>query len=86
MPPAEEASATGGAPVVMARPLKLFILAGEPSGDRIAAGLVRALRRRGPLAVSGVGGFDLIGEGLNSLSPMSDLSVRGITDVVKRLP
>lgn len=71
---------------LMAAPLRLFILAGEPSGDRIAAGLVRSLRRRGPLAVSGVGGFDLIGEGLNPLYPMSDLSVMGITDVVKRLP
>jgi len=70
----------------MAKPLKLFILAGEPSGDRIAAGLVRSLRRRGPLAVSGVGGFDLIAEGLNSLYPMTDLSVMGITDVVMRLP
>lgn len=70
----------------MADPLRLFILAGEPSGDRIAADLVRRLRRHGPLELNGVGGFELIGEGLNSLYPMSDLSVMGISDVLKRLP
>lgn len=70
----------------MAEALKLFILAGEPSGDRIAADLVQRLRARGPLALSGVGGDDLIGQGLISLYPMADLSVMGISDVLKRLP
>lgn len=70
----------------MADPLRLFILAGEPSGDRIAADLVRRLRRNGPLELAGVGGFELIGEGLNSLYPMADLSVMGISDVLMRLP
>lgn len=70
----------------MSRPLDLFILAGEPSGDRIAADLVRRLRARTPLALRGVGGDDLIAEGLVSLFPMGDLSVMGLSDVVKRLP
>jgi len=69
-----------------AGPLLLFILAGEPSGDRIAADLVRRLRRHGPLALSGVGGEDLIGEGLVPLYPMSDLAVMGVRDVLLRLP
>ena len=66
--------------------LKLFILAGEPSGDRIAADLVRRLKLRVPLAFTGVGGRELADEGLKSLFPMSDLAVMGISDVLLRLP
>jgi len=70
----------------MADPLKLFILAGEPSGDRIAADLVRRLRERSDLALVGVGGQELTAEGLASIYPMSDLAVMGIRDVILRLP
>jgi lipid-A-disaccharide synthase len=66
--------------------LKLFILAGEPSGDRIAADLVRRLKQRVPLTFIGVGGDELKAEGLRSLFPMSDLAVMGISDVLLRLP
>ena len=68
------------------RPLRLFVLAGEPSGDRIAADLVRRLRGRVPLDLAGVGGDELEAAGLTSLFPMSDLAVMGISDVVRRLP
>lgn len=68
------------------RPLKLFILAGEPSGDRIGADLVARLKRRVPLAFSGVGGDELIAQGMRPLFPMSDLAVMGISDVLLRLP
>ena len=74
------ASATGG------ERLELFILAGEPSGDRIAADLVSRLKRRVNLVLTGVGGHELETLGLRSLFPMSDLAVMGISDVVKRLP
>ncbi|MHB1103158.1 MAG: lipid-A-disaccharide synthase [Devosia sp.] len=66
--------------------LKLFILAGEPSGDRIGADLVDRLRARTKLELSGVGGEALIGKGLKSLFPMSELSVMGWADVLPRLP
>jgi lipid-A-disaccharide synthase len=66
--------------------LKLFILAGEPSGDRIAADLVVRLKQRVPLTLSGVGGHELDAQGLRSLFPMSDLAVMGVTDVLLRLP
>lgn len=66
--------------------LKLFILAGEPSGDRIAADLIRRLKARVPLAFIGVGGRELADEGLKSIFPMSDLSVMGVSDVLLRLP
>lgn len=70
----------------MADVLKLFILAGEPSGDRIAADLVSRLKQQVPMALAGVGGDELQAQGLKSLFPMSDLAVMGITDVLIRLP
>jgi lipid-A-disaccharide synthase len=70
----------------MADPARLFIVAGEPSGDRIGADLVKRLRVHRPVALSGVGGAELEGEGLKPLFPMSDLSVMGLSDVLKRLP
>lgn len=70
----------------MADPIRLFILAGEPSGDRIGADLLKRLRVQHRASLTGVGGPELEGEGLKSLFPMSDLSVMGVTDVLKRLP
>jgi lipid-A-disaccharide synthase len=70
----------------MAEPIRLFMLAGEPSGDHIGADLVKRLRVQRRVTLTGVGGAELEGEGLKSLYPMSDLSVMGLTDVLKRLP
>lgn len=70
----------------MADPLRLFVLAGEASGDRIGADLVQRLRTRTELALSGVGGSELEAEGLSSLFPMENLSVMGWSDVLRRLP
>jgi len=70
----------------MADPIRLFILAGEPSGDRIGADLVRRLRTQRPVTLVGVGGDALSGEGLHSIYPMSDLSVMGLKDVLMRAP
>ena len=67
-------------------PIRLFVLAGEPSGDRIGADLVKRLRVERRVVLTGVGGVELEGEGLKPLYPMSDLSVMGLTDVLKRLP
>ena len=60
------------------RPLRLFVLAGEASGDIIGADLVRRLRKLGPVELSGVGGAELRDEGLESLFPMDNLSVMGL--------
>ena len=70
----------------MSEALRLFILAGEPSGDRIGADLVRRLRGKAAIELTGVGGDELIGQGLKPLFPMSDLAVMGLTDVLVRLP
>jgi len=70
----------------MAEPLRLFILAGEASGDRIGADLVQRLRTATEVTLSGVGGTELQAEGLTSLFPMENLSVMGWSDVLRRLP
>jgi lipid-A-disaccharide synthase len=70
----------------MTEPLHLFILAGEPSGDRLGADLVARLRQRSELALSGVGGDELDAAGLRSLFPMRELAVMGWADVLPRLP
>ena len=70
----------------MGEVLRLFILAGEPSGERLAVDLVQRLRSRLSVDLYGVGGAALAVEGLRSIFPMSDLSVMGFQDVLGRLP
>ena len=68
-------------------PLHIGIVAGEPSGDRLGAGLMQAIRARVPDAVfEGVGGPGMSEAGCFSLYPMEKLSVMGLTDVINRLP
>ena len=70
----------------MAEAARIFLVAGEPSGDRIGADLLKRLRIERQIVPLGVGGPELEGEGLHSIFPMSDLSVMGLNDVLKRLP
>ena len=66
---------------------KLFLLAGEASGDRIGAELMAGIKQRRPTTeITGVGGEAMEGEGLTSLFPMDDLAVMGYRDVILRLP
>lgn len=71
---------------MMTDPLRLFILAGEASGDRLGADLVERLRAQVKVALTGVGGCELEAAGLRSLFPMRELSVMGWADVLPRLP
>lgn len=70
----------------MGDPLRLFIVAGEASGDRLGADLIAQLKSRGPVELTGVGGAEMTGQGLRSLFPITDLSVMGWSDVLRRLP
>jgi lipid-A-disaccharide synthase len=66
---------------------RIFVIAGEASGDHLGALLMRALRAAEPdLAVAGVGGEEMTREGLASLFPLSDLAVMGLVPVLARLP
>ncbi|MAS40320.1 MAG: lipid-A-disaccharide synthase [Porticoccaceae bacterium] len=63
------------------------LVAGETSGDRLGAGLMRALRQRFPGArFEGVGGEAMLAEGLIGHYPMERLAVMGFTEPLKRLP
>lgn len=65
----------------------ILITAGEASGDRIGAALMASLhRKRRGLRFIGVGGELMKTQGLESIFPMSDLSVMGIAEVLPALP
>ncbi len=65
----------------------LGILAGEASGDSLGAGLMAALGRRYPrVRFVGIGGPQMLAQGLEPLAPMERLQVNGLVDPVRRLP
>lgn len=67
--------------------LRVGILAAEPSGDLLGAGLMRGLlERRSDLVFEGVGGPRMAALGLDSWVPMDRLSVMGLVEVIKHLP
>jgi lipid-A-disaccharide synthase len=68
-------------------PLRVGIVAGEASGDNLAAGLVKAIREQLPDTVfEGVAGPRMKEAGCHSLFPMQELAVMGLLEVVKHLP
>ena len=69
-------------------PFRVFLASGESSGDGLGAGLMRHLRQQteGKVHFTGIGGPLMVGEGLHSLFPSSELAIIGPTAVVPRLP
>lgn len=64
---------------------RIFLIAGEPSGDRLGAALMAGLRDLAPgVTFQGVGGPAMAAEGLQSLFPMAELSVMGLLEVLPR--
>ena len=62
------------------------MVAGEISGDHHAAPVIAALKARNPEhRFWGLGGDDMIREGLNPLYHVKDLSVTGVIEVIKHL-
>lgn len=66
---------------------RIFLSAGEPSGDLHGAALARSLRARWPDAVLfGLGGPLMQNEGVKLFAHVDDLAVMGIAEVAGRLP
>ena len=68
---------------------KIFILAGEKSGDVLGGAFLRSLKALYPDAeVRGIGGEEMLASGMlgESLFPMDELSLMGIAEIVPQLP
>jgi lipid-A-disaccharide synthase len=71
----------------MSKPLRIAMVAGEPSGDVLAAGMVGELKRLYPDAIiEGIGGPNMQAQGFHSLFDMETLSVMGLVEVLSHLP
>jgi lipid-A-disaccharide synthase len=65
--------------------MKLFLIAGEASGDSLGAALMAGLKALAPgVEFLGVGGPKMEAEGLESLFPMEELSVMGIMEILPK--
>lgn len=63
-----------------------MILAGEPSGDALGAGVAREIRRRWPrAALTGTGGPRMAAAGVQLVEGLDALAVMGFAEVARRL-
>ncbi len=65
--------------------MKLFLVAGEPSGDRLGAALMAGLSELAPgVSFVGVGGPAMAAAGLKSLFPIDEIAVMGLAEILPR--
>jgi lipid-A-disaccharide synthase len=67
---------------------KIYIIAGEASGDNIGAKLIEQLKKSSkfPLEFYGVGGKKMQAQGLQSLFPMHEISIIGFAEIIRHIP
>ena len=71
----------------MSNAKKIYIIAGESSGDALGAKLIRALKEKNPdVTFSGIGGSRMEKEGLSSLFPMNELAIMGWAELIPHIP
>jgi lipid-A-disaccharide synthase len=70
------------------RTRRIFIVAGEHSGDALGGKLMAALTEKSetPILFSGVGGEAMAAQGLQSIFPLADVAVMGPLAILARLP
>ena len=65
--------------------MKVFVIAGEASGDKLGAALMAGLKALRPdVSFDGVGGPLMQAEGLESRFPMEELSVMGVAEILPK--
>jgi lipid-A-disaccharide synthase len=81
-------STTTRPPQALDRGPSIGLVAGEESGDRLGAALMRALKERagGTIRFTGVGGREMAQEGLRSPFPIDDLAIIGFAAIPRQLP
>ena len=66
--------------------LKIFVIDGEPSGDRLGAALMAGIKALRPgCRFEGIGGAGMSAQGLESRFPMHELSLMGLVEVLPHL-
>jgi len=69
------------------RPLSIYLVAAEESGDALGAALVGALTAGAePVTLAGIGGRAMAAAGIISPFPIDALSIIGVTAIPRRLP
>jgi lipid-A-disaccharide synthase len=64
----------------------VYLIAGEQSGDVLGARLMHAIKARRPdITFAGVGGSAMAAQGLDSLFPISTLSLMGLLEVLPKI-
>ena len=67
--------------------LKIYLIAGEASGDNIASKLMDALKKQYPdIEFYGVGGSKMQSKGINLLFPSQDLALMGFFEILPHIP
>lgn len=67
--------------------MRVFLIAGEPSGDKLGAALMAGFRKLLPeteIEFIGVGGPRMEEEGLASIFPMDEISVMGVAEILSQ--
>jgi lipid-A-disaccharide synthase len=73
----------------MSQPKRIFVVAGEHSGDVLGGKLLEALKAKAgadAFVFAGVGGENMEAAGLRSIFPLSDVAVMGLAAILSRLP
>jgi lipid-A-disaccharide synthase len=72
--------------MIMTKPLRIGLIAGETSGDILGEGLIKALKLHYPDAIfEGIAGPRMIAQGCTALHPLEALSVMGFVEVLGKL-
>ena len=67
--------------------IKIYLIAGEASGDNIGAKLMQQIKKKNPeVEFYGIGGAEMQKQGIKLLFSANELSIMGFFEVVKHLP